>query len=100
VSDTVTNHQAFALGIYAVFNRTRNVSCFNAIETPTNPNVTVYHMMDVYITGNGTSEISHIINGTGKAVTSPGVAEAFENSWPEASDIDATNLALEEGFKR
>ena len=94
VSDTVTNHQAYALGIYAVFNHTRNVSCFNAIETPANPNVNVYHMMDVYITGNGTSEISHIINGTGKAVASPGVVEAYVDSWPAASDVGATNVAL------
>jgi hypothetical protein len=90
VSDTVTNHQAYGLGIYAVFNHTRDVSCFNAIETPATPNVTVYHMMDVYITGNGTSEISHIINGTGKAVTSPGVAEAYGVSWPPAPGIEAS----------
>jgi hypothetical protein len=99
VSDTVTNHQAYALGVYAVFNHTQNVSCFNAIETPTNPNVRVYHMMDVYITGNGTSEITHIINGTGRTVASPGVAEAYGDSWPEAPGIDATKVASQVSAK-
>lgn len=84
VSDTVTNHFACGLGIYAVFNRTHDVSCFNAIETPANPGVNVYHMMDVYITGNGVSQVTHIINGTGNPVTSPGVAEAYADYlWPD-----------------
>jgi hypothetical protein len=100
VSDTVTNHQAYALGIYGVFISTRNVSCFNAIETPTNPNVRVYHMMDVYIAGRGTSEITHIINGTGKTVASPGVARAYGNLWPgPASGVDARNVASQVSSK-
>ena len=38
VADTVTSHQAYGLGIYAVFINTGGaiISCFNAIETPTN----------------------------------------------------------------
>jgi hypothetical protein len=77
VADGVTSHQAYGLGIYAVFINSVNISCFNAIETPTNSQqVNVHHMMDVYISGNtsggGTSEISHIINGTGSAVVGPG----------------------------
>jgi hypothetical protein len=77
VADSVTSHQAYGLGIYGVFINSVNISCFNAIETPTNSQqVNVHHMMDVYISGNtsggGTSEISHIINGTGSAVVGPG----------------------------
>jgi hypothetical protein len=76
VADTVTSHQAYGLGIYAVFINCTNISCFNAIETPSNPQVNVHHMMDVYIAGNtsgsGTSQITHIINGTGTAVSGPG----------------------------
>jgi hypothetical protein len=87
VSDTVTNHQAYALGIYGVFIDTENVSCLNAIEVPKNPGVSVYHLMDVYIagraSGDGTSEISHIINGQGKAVTSPGVFTAYAKAYDE-----------------
>ena len=61
VADTVTSHQAYGLGVYAVFINTGGViiSCYNAMETPTNSQqVNVHHMMDVYITGNGgTSQI-------------------------------------------
>ena len=76
VADTVTSHQAYGLGIYAVFINSTDISCFNAIETPTNPQVNVHHMMDVYIAGNtsgsGTSQITHIINGTGTTLSGPG----------------------------
>lgn len=76
VANSVTSHQAYGLGIYAVFINSVNISCLNAIETPTNQQVNVHHMMDVYISGNtsggGTSEIYHIINGTGSAVVGPG----------------------------
>jgi hypothetical protein len=76
VADTVTSHQAYGLGIYAVFINSVNISCFNAIETPTSPQVNVHHMMDVYIAGNtsggGTSQITHIINGTGTTLSGPG----------------------------
>jgi hypothetical protein len=76
VANTVTSHQAYGLGIYAVFINSTNISCFNAIETPTSEQVNVHHMMDVYIAGNtsgsGTSQITHIINGTGTTVSGPG----------------------------
>jgi len=79
VADSVTSHQAYGLGVYAVFINTgnANISCFNAIETPTNSQqVNVHDMMDVYIAGNGSgsgpTEIYHIINGTGSAVIGPG----------------------------
>jgi hypothetical protein len=82
VADTVTSHQAYGLGVYAVFSHTGGaiISCFNAMETPTNSQqVNVHHMMDVYITGNGgTSQIYHIINGTGSAV-GPSFATAYAN---------------------
>jgi hypothetical protein len=72
VADTVTSHQAYGLGIYAVFINSTNISCFNAIETPISPQVNVHHMMNVFIAGttggSGTSQITHVINGTGAAV--------------------------------
>ena len=37
VANTVTSHQAYGLGIYAVFTNSSNVKCFNTMETPTNP---------------------------------------------------------------
>ncbi|HVM48482.1 MAG TPA: immunoglobulin-like domain-containing protein [Candidatus Acidoferrum sp.] len=77
VADGVTSHQAYGIGIYAVFIDSTNINCFNAIETPTNaPQVNVHDMITVYIggntDGNGTTAINHIINGTGPAVSGPG----------------------------
>jgi hypothetical protein len=79
VADQVTSHQAYGIGIYAVFINSTNISCYNAIETPTNSQqVNVHDMITVYIggntSGNGTTAINHIINGTGPAVTGPAFA--------------------------
>lgn len=70
VADQVTTHQAYGLGVYAVFIDCTNISCFNAIETPTNSEqVNIHDMVTVYITGvtngGGTSALYHIINGIG-----------------------------------
>jgi len=79
VADQVTSHQAYGLGIYAVFINSVNISCFNAIETPTNSQqVNMHHMTTVYISGNtsegGTSSLYHVINGTGETLSGPGFA--------------------------
>jgi len=108
VANTVTSHEAYGLGIYAVFINSVNISCLNAIETPTNSQqVNVHDMMDVYIAGNtsgsGTSEIYHIINGTGSAVVGPGWGgTAYANYlWLNPTfnvsagfDITGTNIAI------
>lgn len=105
VANTVTSHQAYGLGVYAVFINTTNISCFNAIETPTNQQVNVHDMMDVYISGNtnggGTSQINHIINGTGNTV-GPAFGTAYgSNLWPNPAfsasaglDLTGTNIAV------
>ncbi|MBW8863854.1 MAG: hypothetical protein JF609_02830, partial [Verrucomicrobia bacterium] len=77
VADSVTSHQAYGLGIYAVFIDCTNISCENAIETPTNvPQVNLHHMITVYIAGNtsggGTSTLNHIVNGAGATLAGPG----------------------------
>ena len=89
VADQVTSHQAYGLGIYAVFIDCTNISSFNAIETPTNsPQVNMHNMINVYIAGNtsggGTSTFDHIINGTGATLAGPGfggTAKAL-SLWP------------------
>jgi hypothetical protein len=79
VADQVTSHQAYGLGIYAVFIDSTNISCFNAIETPTNSQqVNMHDMITIYIegdtTGDGVSALYHIINGTGTSIYGPGFA--------------------------
>ncbi len=77
VADSVTSHQAYGLGVYAVFIDCTNISCFNAIETPTNSQqVNLHDMITVYIAGNtnadGTSALYHVINGIGTSLYGPG----------------------------
>ena len=88
VADRVTSHQAYGLGVYAVFINSTNISCFDAIESPTNSQqVNIHDPMDVYISGitsgGGTSVINHIINGLGGAVgPSFGTAYNASSLWP------------------
>jgi len=70
VADSVTQHDARGMGIYAVFLRP-NVFLSRAIETPTSPNVKFEHMVTVNLTQDG--GIQRVINNTGDA-TPPGVA--------------------------
>ena len=70
VADTVTQHDARGMGIYAVFLRP-NVFLSRAIETPTSANVKFEHMVTVNLTNDG--GIQRVINNTG-APTPPGIA--------------------------
>lgn len=97
VADQVTSHQAYGLGIYAVFLDSTNISCFDAIETPTNSQqVDMHDMTTIYITGNtsgdGVSALYHIINGTGATLTNIDQGPATANTlWPEPTyDITAS----------
>jgi len=81
VSNSVTSHQAYGLGVYGVFLST-TTSCFNAIESPTNaPQVNLHDIISVCITAEdgSTSQIAHIINGTGNEV-GPSFATATAGS--------------------
>jgi hypothetical protein len=78
VVDSVTSHQAYGIGIYGVFSSS-TTKCFNAIETPINSQqVNMHDMIDVYITGESGSEMTHIINGTG-ATLNTGVTTTTAN---------------------
>ncbi|HSY43503.1 MAG TPA: hypothetical protein VK811_06295, partial [Candidatus Acidoferrum sp.] len=79
VANTVTSHQAYGLGVYAVFTSSTD-ACYNAVETPVNPQVDTHDIITVFITGPATSAITHIINGTGNEVSGPNVPTATENS--------------------
>jgi hypothetical protein len=64
VSDAVTSHEAWGLGIYSVF-RHSGVTLSKAIEVPRVPAVHFHHMMTVALDDKG--EISNVINDTGGA---------------------------------
>jgi hypothetical protein len=69
VGDKVTSHEAWGLGVYAVFRRP-NVMLTRAFEVPKTPAVKFHHMITVCISQNG--EITNVINDEGGA-TMPGV---------------------------
>ena len=105
VADKVTSHQAYGLGVYAVFINTTNISCYNAMESPANSQqVNLHNTMDVFIvgytSGGGTSVINHILNGTGSTV-GPSFATAYNASslWPNptfnvGAASSGTNVAI------
>jgi len=62
VSNWVTSHEAWGLGIYSVFNN-GGIVLDHAIEAPTNSNVRFHNMITVCLGGNG--GIVHVVNNTG-----------------------------------
>jgi hypothetical protein len=69
VANTVTSHQAFGLGIYAVFTNP-NIFLSRAVEVPVNANVRFEHLTTVNLTVNG--GIQRVINDRGDP-TAPGI---------------------------
>ena len=67
VSDKVTTHEAWGLGVYCVFYAAA-VIADNAIETPSAPGVKMHHMVTIRLSGRPNSGIKHVINGTGNSV--------------------------------
>ncbi len=81
VADTVTSHQAYGLGVYGVFNNS-TTKCFDTIETPTSSQqVNIHDMINVYITGESGSEMTHIINGTGNTLNTGVTTTTANNLW-------------------
>jgi hypothetical protein len=66
VSDDVSSHEAWGLGIYSVFLRP-HVVLTRAIEVPRSPAVEFHHMITVALGDLG--EITHVINDTGEATS-------------------------------
>lgn len=62
VAESVTNHEAWGLGIYSVFIEPR-VVLSRAIEVPKKPGIRFHHMITVALGENG--EISNVIDDTG-----------------------------------
>jgi len=67
VADTVTDHQAWGLGVYCFFRVNPEVKLFHAFEVPEGPGIRFEHLTTVSL-GGGVGEISHLINGRGEAV--------------------------------
>lgn len=81
VGESVTSHEAWGLGVYAVF-RKPNVLLTRAFEVPRTPSVRFHNLVTVSITQNG--EITNVINDEGGA-TLPGVKKT-----PRVAEYPAT----------
>jgi hypothetical protein len=77
VAGTAGSHEAWGLGIYAVFSN-GGVNLSNSIEAPSNGTTRLHDMVTVSISGNGT--ITHIVNGVG------GTANPSVSSVPRLTD--------------
>jgi hypothetical protein len=88
VADNVKKHEAWGVGVYSVFNRTKGfVLLENAILTPAKGDITVHYPFTVNLSTDG--GIEHIINGLGGPHTSKEsrrgslqtLPESFNNVW-------------------
>jgi hypothetical protein len=64
VSDKVTTHEAYGLGVYCVFFASKSVRCHNGYESPTTSGIKMKNLLTLHLVGR---EITHVINGIGNA---------------------------------
>ena len=88
VADHVKKHEAWGVGVYSVFNRTKEfVLLENGIVTPLKGDITIHFPFTVNLSNNG--GIEHIINGLGGPHTSKDsnrgslktLSESYNNVW-------------------
>jgi len=88
VADEVKKHEAWGVGVYSVFNRTKEfVLLENAIVTPQKGDIIIHYPFTVNLSSNG--GIEHIINGLGGPHTTKDsnkgsiktLPESFNNVW-------------------
>jgi len=72
VADGVTRHEAWGLGVYAVFLHS-STRCFNAFEAPAAPDIRLRHLTSIWIPGRAGTEITHVVSGTGGTVSAAGI---------------------------
>ncbi len=63
VSNSVTTHKAYGLGVYSFFDLNINIADESAITVPNAAGVTVTDSVSVFLTGSGS--ITHVVNSTG-----------------------------------
>lgn len=79
VADSVTNHEAWGLGVYSYF-RDAAVKAKSAIEVPNVPGVKLHHATTIWLNGVPGSEITHVINDIGGRVYANSPAGAMRQT--------------------
>ena len=91
VADHVKKHEAWGVGVYSVFNRTKEfVWLENGILTPMTGDITIHYPFTINLSNNG--GVEHIINGLGGPHSSKDsrggslktLPETFNNVWKSA----------------
>ncbi len=67
VSESVTSHEAWGIGVYAVLHNP--VYAESAVEAPAGSGVGLHHLLTQWIGFGSGSGITHIVNGSGASVT-------------------------------
>ena len=67
VSEKVTNHEAWGVGVYCVFHHAP-MPVNDAVETPLSLEQNIHHIVTFWLSGNKESVIKHIINQKGDSV--------------------------------
>ena len=96
VADHVKKHEAWGVGVYSVFIKTKDfVLLENAIVTPLKGNITIHYPFTINLSNNG--GIEHIINGVGGPHTSKEsprggtpktLPESYNNVWKSKNLVE------------
>lgn len=78
VADSVRTHEAWGVGVYAVFHQTP-VILDNAVEAPAAPGVKFHHLVTLRLNRQRGSGIAHVINGVGASVIDDKMARVDEH---------------------
>lgn len=78
VADHVRTHEAWGVGVYAVFHQTP-VILDNAVESPRVPGVKFHHLVTLRLNRQAGSGIAHVINGVGDPVIDTKMARVDEH---------------------
>jgi len=80
VADSVTSHEAWALGSYCYFNVDPSIHSNNGFEVPVNSGVKLHDLLTVSLGGNGT--IDHVVNNTGGPAQGTATVPVYQVSFP------------------
>ena len=108
IADDVTKHEAWGVGVYSVFIRTKDfVLLENAILTPEKGDIAIHYPFTINLSNNG--GIEHIINGVGGPHTSKEsprggspkiLPESYNNVWRSGGNAQEKGIRIiEKGGK-
>lgn len=87
IADTVTDHEAWGLGIYSYF-RDAAIALNSAIEAPDAPGVKLHHITTIWLNGTPGSEITHVVNNLGGRVYANSPTDAMRQTITEYAGAD------------